>query len=59
MSSNNPSLPQFVETCVEYIDKEGGQTVSLENHQKHFISNDAPSNETVIKRFNRAKMALI
>lgn len=24
MSSNNPSLPQFVETCVEFIDNEGG-----------------------------------
>lgn len=23
MSSNNPSLPQFVETCVEFIDNEG------------------------------------
>lgn len=23
MSSNNPSLPQFIETCVEYIEAEG------------------------------------
>nr|XP_022293223.1 rho GTPase-activating protein 190-like isoform X5 [Crassostrea virginica] len=29
MSSNNPSLPQFVETCVEFIDKEGMSTEGI------------------------------
>ncbi|XP_061181270.1 rho GTPase-activating protein 190-like isoform X2 [Saccostrea echinata] len=29
MSSNNPSLPQFVETCVEYIDNEGMNTEGI------------------------------
>ena len=29
MSSNNPSLPQFVETCVEYLEEEGKSYVSF------------------------------
>lgn len=29
MSSNNPSLPQFVETCVEFIDNEGMNTEGI------------------------------